>query len=106
MMKKQPFERAVSAHGVTVLRVCRAVLGPRQEGAEPAREVAERVGVDAAAARLAHGGVTQREDQAVERLRAHTGGNPLHIGALYWHLVDVIWIFLWPLFYLTGGGHG
>lgn len=25
------------------------------------------------------------------------------VGVLYWHLVDVIWIFLWPLFYLTGG---
>ncbi len=25
--------------------------------------------------------------------------------ALYWHYVDVVWIFLWPLFYLTGG-HG
>ena len=23
-------------------------------------------------------------------------------GALYWHLVDVIWIFLWPLLYLVG----
>ena len=23
------------------------------------------------------------------------------IGAIYWHLVDVIWIFLWPLFYLA-----
>ena len=22
-------------------------------------------------------------------------------GAIYWHLVDVIWIFLWPLFYLA-----
>ncbi len=31
--------------------------------------------------------------------------HPLHIGALYWHLVDLIWLFLWPLFYLTGGGH-
>lgn len=30
--------------------------------------------------------------------------HPLHLGALYWHLVDVIWIFLWPLFYLTAGG--
>lgn len=28
----------------------------------------------------------------------------VELGALYWHLVDVIWIFLWPLFYLTGGG--
>lgn len=26
----------------------------------------------------------------------------LEAGALYWHLVDSIWIFLWPLFYLTG----
>jgi cytochrome c oxidase subunit III len=26
----------------------------------------------------------------------------LECGALYWHLVDSIWIFLWPLFYLTG----
>lgn len=25
----------------------------------------------------------------------------LEIAALYWHLVDVIWIFLWPLFYLA-----
>ena len=26
----------------------------------------------------------------------------LEMGGLYWHLVDCIWIFLWPLFYLTG----
>ena len=25
----------------------------------------------------------------------------LELGATYWHLVDVIWIFLWPLFYLA-----
>lgn len=25
----------------------------------------------------------------------------LHVVAMYWHLVDVIWIFLWPLFYLA-----
>jgi cytochrome c oxidase subunit III len=24
----------------------------------------------------------------------------LELGALYWHLVDVVWIFLWPMFYL------
>jgi cytochrome c oxidase subunit 3 len=29
--------------------------------------------------------------------------HPLEIGAIYWHLVDVIWIFLWPLFYLIPG---
>jgi cytochrome c oxidase subunit III len=25
---------------------------------------------------------------------------PLELGVLYWHLVDVVWIFLWPLMYL------
>lgn len=25
---------------------------------------------------------------------------PVELGGLYWHLVDVIWIFLWPLLYL------
>jgi cytochrome c oxidase subunit 3 len=29
--------------------------------------------------------------------------HPLVVGAVYWHLVDVIWIFLWPLFYLIPG---
>jgi RNA polymerase sigma factor (sigma-70 family) len=31
MTMKQPFERAVSEHAVTVLRVCRAVLGPHTD---------------------------------------------------------------------------
>jgi cytochrome c oxidase subunit 3 len=26
---------------------------------------------------------------------------PLDLAAMYWHLVDVVWIFLWPLFYLA-----
>lgn len=25
---------------------------------------------------------------------------PLELGGMYWHFVDVIWVFLWPLFYL------
>jgi cytochrome c oxidase subunit 3 len=25
----------------------------------------------------------------------------LELGAMYWHLVDMIWLFLWPLLYLT-----
>lgn len=25
---------------------------------------------------------------------------PLEIGGLYWHLVDIVWVFLFPLFYL------
>ncbi len=28
--------------------------------------------------------------------------NPVEITGLYWHLVDIIWIFLFPLFYLIG----
>ncbi len=28
----------------------------------------------------------------------------LHTLGLYWHLIDVIWIFLYPLFYLVGRG--
>ncbi len=31
--------------------------------------------------------------------------HPLAIGAIYWHLVDIIWIFLWPLFYLIPGSN-
>ncbi len=27
---------------------------------------------------------------------------PIEMGGLYWHLVDMIWIFLFPLFYLIG----
>lgn len=32
------------------------------------------------------------------------GSHRLELCALYWHLVDVIWVFLWPMFYLMGGG--
>ena len=31
-----------------------------------------------------------------------TRNHPLALTAMYWHLVDLVWIFLWPLFYLTG----
>lgn len=27
---------------------------------------------------------------------------PIELGGLYWHFVDVVWIFLFPLFYLLG----
>lgn len=30
---------------------------------------------------------------------------PIEVGGLYWHFVDVIWIFLLPLLYLIGGSH-
>lgn len=34
--------------------------------------------------------------------RRYGAGNETHVelGGLYWHLVDVIWIFLWPMLYL------
>jgi len=28
--------------------------------------------------------------------------NPVEVGGLYWHFVDVVWIFLFPLLYLIG----
>jgi len=27
---------------------------------------------------------------------------PVEVIGLYWHLIDVIWVFLFPLFYLIG----
>ena len=40
--------------------------------------------------------LTARGRYSAER---HT---PLELAVLYWHLVDVIWIFVWPLMYLVG----
>jgi cytochrome c oxidase subunit 3 len=41
------------------------------------------------------------------RKGAFTNGNdqPIELGGLYWHLVDIIWVFLYPLLYLIGGIH-
>jgi len=30
---------------------------------------------------------------------------PIEITGLYWHFVDIVWIFLFPLLYLIGGAH-
>lgn len=46
------------------------------------------------------GWLTSRVARRRTTQAAHT---ELELGALYWHLVDGIWIFLWPLFYLTTG---
>jgi cytochrome c oxidase subunit 3 len=27
---------------------------------------------------------------------------PIELGGLYWHFVDIVWIFLFPLLYLLG----
>jgi cytochrome c oxidase subunit 3 len=32
--------------------------------------------------------------------------NPVENVGLYWHFVDIIWIFLYPLLYLVGHHHG
>jgi len=29
----------------------------------------------------------------------------VEITGLYWHFVDIVWIFLFPLLYLIGGKH-
>jgi cytochrome c oxidase subunit 3 len=31
---------------------------------------------------------------------------PVEIGGLYWHLIDVVWVFLFPLLYLVGAHRG
>lgn len=31
-----------------------------------------------------------------------TRSHRLEVAALYWHLVDIMWIFIWPLYYLIG----
>lgn len=41
----------------------------------------------------------------IRAVRGHFGAhyyNPVEIAGLYWHLVDMIWIFLFPLLYLIG----
>ncbi len=40
----------------------------------------------------------------VARGRYHAGNHlAVEMGGLYWHLVDLIWLFLWPMFYRGGG---
>lgn len=34
---------------------------------------------------------------SIDSTRAYS----LHNAALYWHLIDLVWIFLWPLYYLS-----
>jgi cytochrome c oxidase subunit 3 len=38
---------------------------------------------------------------AVRRSRAWAGARQVDVAALYWHFVDVVWIFLYPLLYLV-----
>jgi len=37
------------------------------------------------------------------RGRAPPGPDGVECAVLYWHFVDLVWIFLWPLFYLRVG---
>lgn len=44
---------------------------------------------------------------AVRLRRAHPGdGEAVEVAGLYWHFVDVMWIFLYPLLYLVGRAGG
>jgi cytochrome c oxidase subunit 3 len=49
------------------------------------------------------GGLVALGACAVQLARRRLGpayATPLELTALYWHLVDSIWLFLWPVFYL------
>ena len=37
---------------------------------------------------------------------AGVGGEAVELAGLYWHFVDVVWIFLYPLLYLVGRAGG
>ncbi|HWU87978.1 MAG TPA: cytochrome c oxidase subunit 3 [Kofleriaceae bacterium] len=39
--------------------------------------------------------------RVIARRITRSSHTALELGGLYWHLVDGIWIFLWPLFYLA-----
>ena len=39
---------------------------------------------------------------AWRRTFAHGNHNPVEIAGLYWHFVDIVWVFLFPLLYLVG----
>ena len=41
--------------------------------------------------------------KVVRRRITAAAPHALLVGAVYWHLVDLIWVFLWPLFYLVPG---
>jgi cytochrome c oxidase subunit 3 len=41
---------------------------------------------------------------AIRAARGHFGpgySTPVELSGLYWHLIDLIWIFLFPLLYLV-----
>lgn len=34
--------------------------------------------------------------------RAQAGSRQVHVAGMYWHFVDVVWLFLYPMYYLLG----
>ncbi|MBM3316673.1 MAG: cytochrome c oxidase subunit 3 [Candidatus Eisenbacteria bacterium] len=79
--------------GLGILAVIWGLLarGPRRGGEAAAERGTERLGSEAAAER---GTERLGSEAAAER------GIQLENAGLYWHLVDVVWIYLFPLFYL------
>ena len=48
---------------------------------------------------LGHHGVDARGGRGTARSRREYA-SPIEISGLYWHFVDIVWIFLFPLLYL------
>lgn len=46
---------------------------------------------------LALGWLSWRARRGAYSSRWHT---PLELGGMYWNFVDIVWLFLWPMFYL------
>ncbi|WP_038550749.1 RNA polymerase sigma factor [Corynebacterium glyciniphilum] len=106
---KTPFEQAVTQHGATVLRVCRAVLGPGDDADDAWSEsflallrswpdLDEETNVEAWLVRVAHRkaiDITRRRGrQAVptDKLPEQVSGlgNPGHGGAAVWEAVAAL----------------
>ena len=52
---------------------------------------------------LIGGGVLAWLASAVQRDTLRYPAVALELGVLFWHFVDIVWVFLWPAFYLSGG---
>ena len=109
MTMKTPFEQAVTQHGATVLRVCRAVLGPGDDADDAWSEsflallrswpdLDEETNVEAWLVRVAHRkaiDITRRRGRhavPTDKLPEQVSGlgNPGHDGAAVWEAVAAL----------------
>ena len=75
--------------------------GRPRTAAEPEREAGRGGVARPGATTIGSGTVVSTSVARRGRFTRRGWHTPLELGGLYWHLVDVIWIFLWPLFYLV-----